>query len=89
MKIWNVSYTYLQFYKWFSSQSIFLDEFIDPLVSAGLNVNAADVNLEPIAVYAGIKCSEEHKKRLQQISNTLGIEFYCCKQGDRYFTVIE
>ena len=70
-------------------RSLYLDEFIDPLVSAGLNVNAADVNLEPIAVYAGIKCSEEHKKRLQQISNTLGIEFYCCKQSDRYFTVIE
>lgn len=59
------------------------------ITESGLNVETSNLGIEPTSVYAGIKCSEEHKERLQQITNTLGIEFHCCKQSDRYFTVIE
>lgn len=61
----------------------------DKSVGYGLNVDTSVFGFEPIAIYSGINCNDVHKQRLQGIARELGIEFYCCKQSNTKFTVVE
>lgn len=55
----------------------------------GRNISATSVGLTPTDVYCGAKCSDEHIKRIQSISDKTGLVFHRCKLSPIDFLVIE
>ena len=64
---------------------------IYPIISGyGRNVNIAKVGLKTSKIVAGLNCSDEHKKRLNEISNALGCgDIAVSKISGEKYTLLE